>query len=738
MRGRSLQSRILLLVTLGIAVILGTVGTASWLTVVSSTDRLLHERLVLAQATADHLERALQLSLLRLGNAVGPELNLEDGLDAELHALQQASRDVVFGDGVFLLDAHGKLLTRWPPGSRPIAPDALSEVVAGAVAGRPGVSGVLEVGTSGRRVVVGLEPLKGEGAEVRAIVGGTIDLTGTQIDDLTRTTATDQTIDVLDAHGTVLASSDPDNLFVNRDHRSLVADLIARRAAVVQECHDCHEPGRRRTEILALTPLATIPWAVSIRQDKEDVLEPATRLRTTLLVLGAVLLLGAATVAWGSVMSVVRPIRLLTRRVRTIASGNLDVPVPPLGEDEIGELGRHIESMRERLRSSLAEIRRWNEQLEAEVARRTAELGARNRELELRNALADRLFQSLGPDGTAPFVVGWFKDVVGGTAGLLSLRGSVVHAEGLGPGEAERLVAGLEGPSEPQVRGTDWIVPLKSYGAAIGFLLVRTPHPSPADAPLLGSLAKIVAVAAENERLYSEVLEKEIGRGKLLHKVTQAQEEERKRMARELHDSTSQELAVLVMRLEALAAAHPDAAAAIGPSRDLAVAALEGVHRVIFHLRPSMLDDLGLPSALAWLVSTQFDKTPVAARCEVSGTERRLPPRLETSLFRLAQEAVANVVRHAEASNVVLMFTFGESGVELTVEDDGAGFDPSGFTTAAADGRGLGLLGMRERVELWGGTFEVDSAPDQGTRIHVTVPYPTSEAPDADSRPARR
>ena len=149
-----------------------------------------------------------------------------------------------------------------------------------------------------------------------------------------------------------------------------------------------------------------------------------------------------------------------------------------------------------------------------------------------------------------------------------------------------------------------------------------------------------------------------------------------------------------------------------------------------------MLDDLGLPAALGWLIGRQFDGTAIAARCEVSGEERRLPPRLETSLFRLAQEAIANVVRHAEATNVVLMFTFGDAGVELTIEDDGRGFDPPTFRTATGDGRGLGLLGMRERVELWGGAFEVDSAPGQGTRIHVTVPYPTSEAPHADSRSA--
>ncbi len=108
MRKRSLQSRILILVSFGIVLLFATIGTASYLTVASSIDRLLHERLVLAQATADNLERSLQLGLRRLGNTVGPSFDPSDGLAAERRAMQQASWDSLFGDTVFLLDAEGR------------------------------------------------------------------------------------------------------------------------------------------------------------------------------------------------------------------------------------------------------------------------------------------------------------------------------------------------------------------------------------------------------------------------------------------------------------------------------------------------------------------------------------------------------------------------------------------------------------------------------------------------------
>lgn len=224
-------------------------------------------------------------------------------------------------------------------------------------------------------------------------------------------------------------------------------------------------------------------------------------------------------------------------------------------------------------------------------------------------------------------------------------------------------------------------------------------------------------------RLYRALREREQGRAQLLRKVILAQEEERKRIARELHDETSQSLAALVMRLDTSLAGTADvpARARLAETRGIAVRALEELHRLLLDLRPSVLDDLGLTSAIRWCAERHLEPLGVAVRCEFSGLPQRLPPEIETTLFRVVQEAITNIAKHAEAETVLVQCAARPDAVTIEIEDDGKGFAPE----TVAGGTGLGLTGMRERVELLGGTFEVESAPGQGTRIVLTAPVPT-------------
>ena len=224
-------------------------------------------------------------------------------------------------------------------------------------------------------------------------------------------------------------------------------------------------------------------------------------------------------------------------------------------------------------------------------------------------------------------------------------------------------------------------------------------------------------------RLYRALREREQGRAQLLRKVILAQEEERKRIARELHDETSQSLAALVMRLDTSLAATADvpARARLAETRGIAVRALEELHRLLLDLRPSVLDDLGLTSAIRWCAERHLEPLGVAVRCEFSGLPQRLPPEIETTLFRVVQEAITNIAKHAEAETVLVQCAARPDAVTIEIEDDGKGFAPE----TVAGGTGLGLTGMRERVELLGGTFEVESAPGQGTRIVLTAPVST-------------
>ena len=199
---------------------------------------------------------------------------------------------------------------------------------------------------------------------------------------------------------------------------------------------------------------------------------------------------------------------------------------------------------------------------------------------------------------------------------------------------------------------------------------------------------------------------------------TQAQEEERRRISRELHDDTAQVLIATARRVARLARDLD------GPQRERADdiradldTAIESVRRFARNLRPSVLDDLGLLPALEWLAS----QAQTAARLEVSGPERRLSPAAELTVFRLAQEALSNVDKHAHAASAALRITFGESGVSLRVSDDGQGFTPEQAEARAQAGH-LGLLGLRERVALAGGQLTVDSAPGRGTTLVFELP----------------
>jgi signal transduction histidine kinase len=240
-------------------------------------------------------------------------------------------------------------------------------------------------------------------------------------------------------------------------------------------------------------------------------------------------------------------------------------------------------------------------------------------------------------------------------------------------------------------------------------------------AALAESLDALRGQRSELERRVAERTRELAG---LYRRTLTVQEDERRRIARELHDQTCQELVALVLRCEtALAVPAPEAVRArLAEARALATATLDGVHRLIFDLRPSILDDLGLVPALRWLAERQLGPLGIAASCELEDLGGRLAPEVETALFRAVQEALSNVARHARAETVLIQLGRRGGVVELEVEDDGQGFDPATAAAPAPSGRGLGLLGMRERLELVGGRAIIESAPGQGTRVRLQVP----------------
>jgi two-component system sensor histidine kinase UhpB len=207
----------------------------------------------------------------------------------------------------------------------------------------------------------------------------------------------------------------------------------------------------------------------------------------------------------------------------------------------------------------------------------------------------------------------------------------------------------------------------------------------------------------------------------LSRRLLEVQEDERRHIARELHDEFGQLLATITLHLHAARGAAGEAAqASLAECMALLRQAGEQVRTLALQLRPAMLETAGLEATLRWLAEQHQQHTGIAT--QVEGHLNAVPDDLAIACFRVVQEALTNVVRHARAQHVSIELCQREEVLEFEILDDGVGFDVKGtFEEAAGSGR-LGLLGMRERVQILAGSLEVDSQPDRGTRIRVSVP----------------
>lgn len=243
---------------------------------------------------------------------------------------------------------------------------------------------------------------------------------------------------------------------------------------------------------------------------------------------------------------------------------------------------------------------------------------------------------------------------------------------------------------------------------------------------VLQTLARQLVIAVENARLYERVQEKEELRGELLARVVAAQEEERKRLARELHDQTGQTLTGLAMGLHSvgdMVQTNPTLATQrVEDLERMSARAVDDLRQMIADLRPSQLDDLGLVPALREMANNVAARSHMQIDFTVTGTRRRLRAQLETILYRLAQEALNNAARHSQAKHVAIQLHFAEHHVALDIRDDGIGFSPAQIFKTQAPHRAWGLLGMQERVALAGGTLNILSAPGKGTHLSAQIP----------------
>lgn len=217
----------------------------------------------------------------------------------------------------------------------------------------------------------------------------------------------------------------------------------------------------------------------------------------------------------------------------------------------------------------------------------------------------------------------------------------------------------------------------------------------------------------------------------LASSILRAQEEERIRVARELHDEAAQALTTLIIHLDVLAdqlpAEHPGLRERVKRAKDLTTRTLGDVRRLIYDLRPSVLDDLGLVAAMNWIIREKLEPaginvTFMAPPESGPGSLGHLTPDQHTALFRVFQEAATNIIRHSQATHVTIRLEADEAAIHLHVRDNGRGFSTARVRSVSAGGRGLGLIGMKERITLLGGRWDLRSLPGHGTTIEVTLP----------------
>ena len=241
---------------------------------------------------------------------------------------------------------------------------------------------------------------------------------------------------------------------------------------------------------------------------------------------------------------------------------------------------------------------------------------------------------------------------------------------------------------------------------------------------------RTVELSTVNETLRAEVIEhkkSEAARGNLLRQLVTAQEEERRRISRELHDQMGQQLNVLMLGLKNLGALSGNGASPHRKSfqqlQELTERLMEKTHHLAWELRPAALDDLGLQTALSNYVEKWSERCGIATDFHGNGLDKhRLPPEIETAVYRIVQEALSNVLKHACADRVSVILDHRRNQLLTIVEDDGQGFDVEAVGLAPGEGRGLGLLGMQERVSLVGGNFNIESRPGAGTTLVIRIP----------------
>lgn len=753
----SLARRIVISVMLGMSLILTIFGLVSSWTVDQMVQSAYRERLLLAKTVAGHVDDILLYSqgeLTRTAESITIDSTGQIDED-QREFLRRASHDIGTFATIALVSDNRGVLWIDPPGAQ----------LRGGLLNHPILTGALETGL----IQIGdLPGIQGDNGPLACLSVPVFDGTGrvsavllAEVNPRDRTLSLipvsqieeAASITLMEADGAIVAGTplDPGDVVA---HRLLLTDLIASASpgVVIHATRDSTP-----SHLVAYAPVPSLPvWGVVVEQARDVAFAASQDFQRHLLLAGVIALVTAISLAWLDARRVTRPLQTLAAVAERFADGQLDEPVHIQRKDEVGVLARAFETMRLQLKRSLREIEAYNRELAERVQLRTREVEERNRQLAAANSIAATVSSSLETEQILAHALERVLDVTGLECGNFLLttprnREDGVEVARIGPplgdercgddclcaeamrGAVPLMARDIRSDARATVCQKAGLrsvvaVPLRAQEQVLGVLFLGSTTErsfEQRDIDTLSAIGQQIGMALANARLYEEVQAREQARVRLIEQIIDAQEGERQRIARDLHDSTGQSLSAIIMGLEAMeeidASDGAQLTQRVERSMELARSALTDLRQLIFDLRPIALDDLGLVSALRAYADRHLGEQGVKVTFETKGMRERLPSQLETTLFRVLQEAVNNVAKHAQATAVSIRLLRTGDDFAAVVEDDGVGFDPATVQRPTHPGKGLGLLGMRERVEMLGGTVQVASTPGTGTKVAMTL-----------------
>ncbi|MEW5829202.1 MAG: GAF domain-containing protein [Chloroflexota bacterium] len=782
-----LRAKMSALVTIGL---LGLIAIFAFIAITNArqtTQQLLNEHVLRARILAESLDSNIS-HVAGMLTILSSRIDM-DNPQAELQKWEEIfSQDFHPVRGIYLFDSSDHLVT-----ATAAAPDFDWEDILPIQKAGGGASRTISIdGVPRPYAVIAVPVFGGQNHDPGGTLVAVLDLSNPEIFVSAGSLELEHggTLQILDERGQVLVSTHPDRELTPETVEKITGQFFSQDQPTFEACLGCATNGLETGTIIAFASLTEAHWGVLIWHDSQELFAPVWRIGFQTAILGLLAMLGALVLVVLTTRSVIAPVQTLTDATQKIGEVQFDSSTLKLVEctlsttlaktavrrrDEIGALANSFITMCTRLQLSMEEIQSWNRELDARVQARTQQLSILNAVAltvnqsldleEILNRALDEVLQLTGIDVVAIFL----QNMARGQLELKAYRGLSEEAACLAYqvglldsscGGVLELGRTIVVPDISSYRGrgarslqrehiTSLVhVPLMTKGWALGSMCIGTRKPAhfnDDEQRLLIAIGNQIAIAVENARLYADVQRRERVRGELFKKALAAQEDERKRIARELHDEVSQSLTALLydaedgLELEQL----PGIKKRLQTICDLTQHTLNNIHKLMFDLRPSMLDQLGLVPAVRWLAETRLESRGV--RVSVSSEpdpdlspgeadEQRLSPEIETALYRVIQEAINNIARHAAARNVEISLSLNDGTATVNITDDGIGFDLAEISLGtirdidsedfqlSENTRGLGLLGMQERIELLGGELEIVSAPGSGTQVRIRVP----------------